>query len=503
MINLIKKLLTNKSFHETIRYTIGCLCGLLIKLVVTLITTRLGVGLDIGYLVATFTLLFFSFWFHYRITFKQRITGIKELVKPFGVYVISVVWFKLADYLIVVLGAVALKNYLQNNIDITLFWQQIINSGCIVCASGLLFTLRFFVYKVIFKKVTPELLNYYTGKVEKVWVGHATNNDISSNAASGGIVSSVLANLLTSGQIDGALVSKMKIKDGMAMPHGVIATNIDELVANQGSIYIDFPLLNKETIEKIKAFNGSLAVVALPCQVNALRKMMTNDEQLNDKIKLIIGLYCGHTSQPELLDKVFEKKGIKYQDVSSFRFRKGLWRGTAQVTLKNGDTISWPTAFYNLYQNLFILSAKRCLYCTDHYAEQADISCGDIWLFKHRKDSVKHSIFTARTLQGIQAIESCIKAEDISVTDSTQEELFKANKRAAIYHKAIAARAKACSKYSQNIIVPAEAQKARWNELLAAKLIAKIQHTPADKMMSKNRRYLKFLLYVFKGLTNF
>lgn len=353
----------------------------------------------------------------------------------------------------------------------------------------------------------PARLDYYTGKVDSLFCGHASDLTICGNAASGGIVTGLLAGMLGRGEIDAALVWKLVIEDGTMRAVPVFARSAEELAAAQGSIYFAFPPLGAGLVGQLRSFDGRLAVVGLPCAVSALRRLMEKDSVLKAKIVLLIGLFCGHTSRPALIDTMLDRKGVARRNLAAFRFRRGLWRGEAEAVMRDGSRRCWPTAYYNLYQNLFIQCHAPCMNCFDHFAEGADLSCGDIWTQAHRHDSVKHSMVAGRTAAGTAALERARDTGDLLLQPESQATLFASNKRAAIFHKAIRARSLVGRWVGMRIPVPAEARPARWNELLAAMMIVPLYRFSVGghgKLLFRLPRIiLKGWLYAFKALTNF
>ena len=350
-------------------------------------------------------------------------------------------------------------------------------------------------------------LHSYIGEVRAVYSGHAADPEIAGNAASGGVVTALCEHLLRSGTIDGALVYRLCTGAEKPFAAPVIATTPEELRAAQGSIYFSFPPIGRETMELIHSFPGRLAVVGLPCTLKALRKMTEQSETLKQKLVLFLGLFCGHTSRQELLDQVLAMKQTDWKQVVSFRFRKGLWRGNAEACMKDGSVRTWPTSFYNLYQNLFILSHAPCMNCTDHFAETADISCGDIWRLKHRRDTVKRSIFAVRTPEAENAVNSALQQKELICSRETERDLFLANSRSAIFHKAIRARAAAGRLFGLRIAVPSGAPRARWNEFAAACIALgcyRLSISRNGKLLFRVPRFLlKGMLYLMKLLTSF
>lgn len=354
----------------------------------------------------------------------------------------------------------------------------------------------------------PERLEYYTGRTDSLFSGYAADPAVRANAASGGIVTGLLSGMLARGEIDAALVWKLEIGDGGAMRAvPVFARSAEELAAAQGSIYFAFPPLGGDLLPRIRAFDGRLAVVGLPCAVSALRRLMEKDAELKAKIVLLAGLFCGHTSRPELIDAVLARKGVDRKELAAFRFRRGLWRGEAEAVMRDGSRRRWPTAYYNLYQNLFIQCHAPCMNCFDHFAEEADLSCGDIWTRAHRHDTVKNSVAAGRNEAGTAALERAWAAGDLLLRPEEPRLLFDSNRRGAVFHKAIRARSLAGRWIGLRIPVPGAARAARWNELLAAAMIVPLYRFSISRygkiLCRLPRIVLKGWLYAFKALTNF
>ena len=500
-MNYGKILLQSRSrWAELLRYAGGCACGLLLKIALSTLFTKLGVSFELGYFFCHLAVLVEAFCFHYFLTFGRRFESWSKFGHDILSYCAAVAFIKALDYVLVVIAAAKLRNWFVNNGQ-SERQVMVFNAAVILVITILIFVLRYFLYRIVLRKPDFE---YYTGSIRSAAVLHAADPEIAANAASGGAVTALLADLLARGEIDGALVAKMEWQcDDPPKGRAVIVRTREELIAAQGSIYFDFPMLTSETVQMIREFPGKLAAVLLPCQAGALRKICARAPEVAAKIRCVIGLFCGHTSQRELLLKVLAKQGVGPSEVRSYRFRRGAWRGRSYMLLADGRELSQPSAYYLLYQNLFILSARRCLGCFDHFAEAADLSCGDIWNLKYRRSGIKFSMVAARTEVGEKILREAVENGAVTAEKVSQEALFRANSRSVIYHKAVAARARAYRRHGVEITVPAGAAKPRWNELLAARIIAKIACADADRMLKKPRRLLKFYLYVMKALTSF
>ena len=489
---------SNERWAEVGRYICGCGCGLLLKIAVSGIATACGAPITAAYLIGHLATLIEAFIFHSLVTFRKRFTSWGELGKDLSKYASAVAAVKVLDYFAVVVLCSALRERLIGSAG---GWKlQLFNGVTITAVTGLIFVLRYLLYRKIFR---PAETGRYTGGVRSAYVVHAADREIAENAASGGFCTALLAGMLRRGEIDGALVAVMDWSgDDPPSARGVIVRDRAGLIAAQGSIYFDFPLLSAEVMRQIREFPGRLAVVALPCQAAALKRMCEREPDLAEKIVLVVGLFCGHATRRELLLRVLDKKGMKPGGIANFRFRCGHWRGRTRVRLADGGERDWPTSYYNLYQNLYVFCAKRCLACVDHFAEAADLSCGDIWRLKYRNAPAKPSMVAVRTVRGERALNAAVAAGELTAEAQTERELFLSNSRSAIFHKAVAARKKVFSRYGFDMALPAGAAKPRWNELLAARIVARYWAAP-EKALATSRRRLKFWLYVFKALTSF
>ena len=246
------------------------------------------------------------------------------------------------------------------------------------------------------------------GHVEHLYVAHPNNQEIRFSGASGGMVTGILDYLLEQGKIDGAVVVAM---DG-TRPYktkGILATTAQELQASAQSKYCVSPSL--AVLREIRRLKGQYAVVALPCQVHALRKMALVDRGLARKIKYILGLYCHCTMEVNGHEEAIEAFGIPLGDVAAFQFRGGGWPGGFFVIKKDGTEVRLHEKILikDVMNVMFRLyGPRRCQLCVDALCEYADLSFGDFWAFDFAKDLAVHercTLISQRTAAGRQLME--------------------------------------------------------------------------------------------------
>jgi len=305
---------------------------------------------------------------------------------------------------------------------------------------------------------------YWLGRFHQCFLGYAGDEEVRRGAASGGAVSATLIWLLETGRIDGALVSRLRPRQGRLEPEAFVARTREEILSAQTSIYLDFPLAPH--FLRLEKLPGRYAVVALPCQLAHLRKLEQTRPNLADRIAYRLGLLCGHTSSRKLLDKLFAKKGIPQDQIEDFAFRKGHWRGRSYVRLSDGREITFPFLHFGVYQNLWLHCAPRCLSCEDHFAEQSDMSFGDAWLPELKRHPAKHSIFLSRSPECTALIEEMLAEGALAGEKADPLTLIRAQKRSLIYHKwNIAGRRRVAPLLGMNVAYDGP-HRARWNDLV-------------------------------------
>lgn len=309
----------------------------------------------------------------------------------------------------------------------------------------------------------------YVGPFEACYLGYASREALRARAASGGLVSAVLIDLLEQGIIQGALISRIVVREGRIEVEPFVARCREEILSGQSSIYMEFPLAHR--FRELAQEEGHLAVVALPCHLQRLRRWEARDAALKDKIKLRIGLVCGRSSSKDLLQEVLRKKGIREADVADMRFRQGHWRGQTVLWLRDGREVRFPFQDFSLYRNLHLECELKCLHCTDPIGDFADLTCGDAWLPELKRHPVKHSMAVARTPQTAAWLDEMIARGDLTMERVPPEVIFRAQRRGLIPMKrGKAAKARLSGLFGFKMKHHGT-WRSRWNDYLAAAMV--------------------------------
>lgn len=192
----------------------------------------------------------------------------------------------------------------------------------------------------------------------------ARSKEMIESSQDGGVATSILSKLLDSGDLDCAVVTKV---DERWRAGPVVVTSSQELKKYGGSKYTLSPTLMgvREAIEK---GYERIGVVALPCQVEALRKIQISREYdvRGDRVKLIIGLFCTKTFKEQMMDYLESKLGVKREEIRKFDIKRG------RMIIYAGERKEIRV------KELAPFACEGCSSCRDVTAEYADLSIGSV-----------------------------------------------------------------------------------------------------------------------------
>lgn len=295
--------------------------------------------------------------------------------------------------------------------------------------------------KVAQKRWTAEDATKYVGSFRSVYMTHAADEQFRKEAASGGTTTALLAHLLTSGEIDGVLTVQTVVRDGRVDCDYVIAESVEALKACQGSKYQKVRFAS-QALPLLQTYKGRVAVVALPCDCTVLMRARQRDPGLDQKVKLVLALVCGHNSEPELTEFVTRKLGKGRGNLVDFKYRTGHWRGELTAIYEGGAVIKRPFNTFSDYRNLYICAERKCHACHDHYGYHCDISMGDIWSLHLRRDPIKHTGAIVRTDIGEKVFAAAVDAGAIKAKPESIYQILDGQSRTMPFHYNTSARSR-------------------------------------------------------------
>jgi len=189
---------------------------------------------------------------------------------------------------------------------------------------------------------------------------------------SGGAVTAILANALDEGLID-AIVTVTEDRWTLK-PSSVIITKTDVLIQQAGSRYSWWvPLLAALKYAAVGHKYRRIAVIGVPCAVQAVARMRESDNDLlkpyGKAIRLVIGLFCTETFDYNalILGKLKTHYKLEPHDIKKLNVK-----GKLEVLKQDGSTTIVPLA------ELETCIRKGCHFCTDLTAVFSDISAGAV-----------------------------------------------------------------------------------------------------------------------------
>lgn len=244
------------------------------------------------------------------------------------------------------------------------------------------------------------------------YIGYASNKETRYKAASGGIISSIVEFLFSSGQI-GTFLSCKFIRDKCCYePKLIYSFKEYEMV---GSVYQDMDISGylRNHISKIK---GTILIVCSPCLVRVVRHILTT-ANIN---AFIIDYFCSGQTTLEGTLCYYKFLGINKENVKSVRYRGGGWPSGIDITLNNGLHIkkaNYTEPWVTIHESGFF-TPKRCFYCKQVECKEADISIGDPWLKEYiETETIGRSLFLVHSQKGKNIINDLVLNKVITVKE--------------------------------------------------------------------------------------
>jgi coenzyme F420 hydrogenase subunit beta len=272
------------------------------------------------------------------------------------------------------------------------------------------------------------------GSLDAVYVAWSTDQEIRYQSASGGIVTTLLCDLLERGEIDGALVVGTN-QERPLRPKAFLAGTSQQITAACGSKYC--PVSFDTGLAGIADQPGRYAVVGLPCHLHGIRALEAQKRIFRERIVFHIGLICGRNSTFHATDYFLRSKGVDPEAVKSIAYRAKGWPGQICVELEDGTercfarstsdrSYSGQRLFHSAFHFDFI--QPRCLTCFDTFAAFADVSAGDAWLPEiKREERIGKSIIIVRTNSGRRVVDSAADRKRIFLEPLAIEKLRSRN----------------------------------------------------------------------------
>lgn len=275
-----------------------------------------------------------------------------------------------------------------------------------------------------------EALGYYTS----TYSGHAVEGSYRDSGSSGGMGSWILAEAMNDGLIDTVLHVKSLYNALSNTPlfGYVISKTVEEIQQGGKSKY--YPVTLADALAYLVDHDGKFAIVGVPCFVKAIRRFAKLRPEAGEKIKLVLGLVCGHMKSTGFAECLAWQAGVSPSSIKSVDFRHKFDHGMAsryafRVTPNDGspDVVRPMAELLGRDWGMSFFKLEACEYCDDVTAETADISIGDAWLPEYKNDSKGTNIIIVRNPSFVElfskaAAENRLKLEPISADKVSQSQ---------------------------------------------------------------------------------
>ena len=214
---------------------------------------------------------------------------------------------------------------------------------------------------------TSEIKEYQNvGPFLEAYSARTKVKEISEICQDGGISSTCLHYLFDKNKIDLAIGAGMS--NTLWRPEPILLKNKKEILLTAGTKYVNNP--NLQILNENELQNKKIAVVGVPCQMQAILKSKIYDigfpSLLN--INYRIGIFCMESYSYESLLKICENLSIDIKNAKKMDINKGKFF----VYTKKGEEFSVPI------KEISHLAREDCEICYDLTSESADISVGSI-----------------------------------------------------------------------------------------------------------------------------
>ena len=233
---------------------------------------------------------------------------------------------------------------------------------------------RGYPYNYLSKKMKHRKKSKLIGNYNDLYISSSNRKLIREKASSGGLVRTLLIELIKSKKVDYVCVLDKKKKTILNFDV-LITKNLNKITNLSQSIYQTTPLLHKL---KFLKKNKSYVFVGLPEHVASLRVLKIKYPKEFAHIKYLISIYSGTNMYPGAIEFYLKGNGINsLQEISKIDWRHGEWPGKLRIVTKNKKILSLKKFYYNYLIPFFI--SKNCLITPDFTGELSDISIGDAW----------------------------------------------------------------------------------------------------------------------------
>jgi coenzyme F420 hydrogenase subunit beta len=256
------------------------------------------------------------------------------------------------------------------------------------------------------KRFNPQNVNYVSGLgyYSAIYVGFVTEGSFRSNGTSGGMGSWLLAELLATGRVTGIIHVKAVEEKTEGGPLFEYAISRSLVAAESGAKSRYHVVEITKVMDEVRRVPGQYAFIGVPCFSKAVRRLQLNDPIINDRIKFVFSLVCGHLKSINWTYSLAWAAGINPRDLASFTYRVKdssisprayVFKAESKVDSASTRIVDSATVVGGKF-NAGAMMLNACDYCDDIVGETADASIGDAWLPRFEAESKGTNLLVVR-----------------------------------------------------------------------------------------------------------
>jgi coenzyme F420 hydrogenase subunit beta len=217
------------------------------------------------------------------------------------------------------------------------------------------------------------------GPIDDLHRSFAADPAVRHRAAAGGTLTALARFLLASGDVDAILHVRASAQTPWLTDAVVSRTEADVVAGSQSRYGPAAPLVH---VRRLLDDGVRFALVAKPCDVNALRALGRRDPRVARQVPYMLTIFCGSFSSSHFPVQVMRYHGVEPGEVRTFRFRGEGWPGPTRVETRDGRTfdVTYDEVWYDKTKPWRHGFQHRCKICPDAIGEDADVAAPDGWL---------------------------------------------------------------------------------------------------------------------------
>ena len=204
---------------------------------------------------------------------------------------------------------------------------------------------------------------------------HASDSEVRYRGASGGVLTALGQYLLGTNEVAAVLHVKAT-PDAPMRSVATVSETPDAVLDAAGSRYGPAAVL--VNLEALLARGVPFAVIAKPCDIGAVRRMMEIDDRARKLVRYCLTLVCGGASDLGKSRSVLDHLGVAEEELRLFRYRGHGNPGLTRIETRDG------CGFELTYRDMWADEGAwgiqpRCKICPDAIGEAADLVASDCW----------------------------------------------------------------------------------------------------------------------------